>query len=63
LTITGVELESNCTVSVFNLAGKMVKKLVLEQDGQIDLSDLKSGLYIIAIIAQNETNNFKLLKE
>ncbi len=41
----------------------MVKKLVLEQDGQIDLSDLKSGLYIIAIIAQNETNNFKLLKE
>ncbi|HMT71881.1 MAG TPA: T9SS type A sorting domain-containing protein [Saprospiraceae bacterium] len=62
LTITGVELESDCSVSVFDLAGKMVKKLVLDQDGQTDLSDLHSGLYIIAIIAKNETKNFKLLK-
>ena len=62
LTITGVELESDCSVSVFDLAGKMVKKLVLDQDGQADLSDLHSGLYIIAIIAKNETRNFKLLK-
>ena len=62
LTITGVELESDCSVSVFDLAGKMVKKLVLDQDGQADLSDLHSGLYIIAIIAKNETKNFKLLK-
>ncbi len=62
LTITGLELESDCSVSVFDLAGKMVKKLVLDQDGQTDLSDLHSGLYIIAIIAKNETKNFKLLK-
>ena len=49
------------TIEIFDILGKMVINTTIEPNGNLDISKLKSGLYIITIKNYNET--FKLVKE
>ena len=47
-------------VEVFDIQGKLVKKILSFQD-QINISDLKAGLYFVQITAANKTTTKKLV--
>jgi len=50
-------------VLIYNIYGKLVKQVAMHENQlQIDISDLDSGMYIINIISQEEINTEKLIK-
>ncbi|HCL07146.1 MAG TPA: T9SS C-terminal target domain-containing protein, partial [Flavobacteriaceae bacterium] len=47
-------------VKIFDVQGKLVKEIISFQD-QINISDLKAGLYFVQITAANKTTSKKLV--
>jgi len=54
----------NYSLRVFNILGRLVlEKQIAKVDSKIDLSSLKSGMYLISIISKNQSKIFKILKK
>ncbi len=52
------------TVSVFNLVGqKVLTKSINTKQAKIDMSNLASGVYLVKVIANQQTNTIKISKE
>jgi hypothetical protein len=50
-------------VSIFNITGQNVKNIFMEND-QIDVADLKKGIYFIQIMDKtDEINTIKFVKK
>ena len=54
------DFDSITAVEIFDIQGKLVKEIVSFQ-GQINISDLKAGLYFVQITAANKTTAKKLV--
>lgn len=54
------DFDAITAVEIFDIQGKLVKEIVSFQD-QINLSDLKAGLYFVQITANNKTTAKKLV--
>ncbi len=51
-------------VSLFDILGKLIlNKGISETSNSINLEDTKTGIYIIKIQSQNQTNTYKLIKQ
>ena len=51
-------------ISVYDLQGRLVlKKLLLTQKSDINMSSFKSGIYIIKMVLDNKIENFKIFKD
>ncbi len=51
-------------VTIYNLLGQeVVSKVIIENDTQIDLSDLSAGTYIAKIDADSQNKTIKIIKE
>ena len=52
------------TVEVFNLVGQRVGvKVINAAEGQIDMSNLASGTYVVKITSENQVKTFKVIKQ
>jgi len=64
---TDVESEGNLSVSVRDMSGKLVYSSAFNVDGKqitpIDLSHLKSGIYIISTLQNGNENHQRLIKD
>ena len=54
------DFDAITTVKIFDVQGKLVKEIISFQD-QINISDLKAGLYFVQITAANKTTSKKLV--
>ena len=54
------DFDAITAVKIFDIQGKLVKEIVSFQ-GQINISDLKAGLYFVQITAANKTTSKKLV--
>ena len=54
------DFDAITVVEIFDIQGKLVKEIVPFQD-QINISDLKSGLYFVQITSANKTTSKKLV--
>ena len=54
------DFDAITAVEIFDIQGKLVKEIVSFQD-QINISDLKAGLYFVQITAANKTTAKKLV--
>ena len=54
------DFDAITAVKIFDLQGKLVKEIISFQD-QINISDLKAGLYFVQITAANKTTSKKLV--
>ncbi|TPV35919.1 T9SS type A sorting domain-containing protein [Paucihalobacter ruber] len=65
LTISGVNVLSNATISLYDLNGRIIKKQsnIFENSITIDLSHLQPGMYIISIANDNFTYSEKIIKQ
>ena len=54
------DFDAITTVEIFDVQGKLVKEIISFQD-QINISDLKAGLYFVQISAANKTTSKKLV--
>ncbi len=54
------DFDAITAVEIFDIQGKLVKEIVSFQD-QINISDLKAGLYFVQITAANKTTSKKLV--
>ena len=54
------DFDAITAVEIFDIQGKLVKEIVSFQ-GQINISDLKAGLYFVQITAANKTTSKKLV--
>ena len=54
------DFDAITTVKIFDVQGKLVKEIISFQD-QINISDLKVGLYFVQITAANKTTSKKLV--
>jgi hypothetical protein len=61
ITIIGIDDYSG--VELYDLSGSLVKKLVIDEDGSTDISDVASGSYLLVIRNQNEQKEYPLIKE
>ncbi len=56
--------ENITEVAIFNLLGqKVMVKAMNAPDGQVDMSQLASGAYIVKVSAGNDTKSIKVIKE
>lgn len=56
--------EGEYHVAVFDILGKeILSSIVVSQQGQIDLLDFNSGIYIIRITSGNTHHNYQIVKE
>ncbi|MCD4698214.1 MAG: T9SS type A sorting domain-containing protein [Bacteroidales bacterium] len=55
---------ANHKISVYNLQGKRVKEKFVNQDetSEINLSNIRSGVYILNIKNQDQSTNYKIIK-
>lgn len=62
--IIGYDNESNKTVYLYDLTGKLLisKKLAISRIS-LDLSDYTSGIYVLKILLGNNSNECKIIKE
>jgi endonuclease I len=58
-----IENQQPTTVEIFNSLGQRVVKRLVSNSGQIDLQNLKTGVYIVQLTMANQTKNYKLLKQ
>lgn len=49
------------TINLYSVTGKLIKEIQLPKN-QIDLSNLKSGIYFIEVISENKKEILKLIK-
>ncbi len=61
LYLTNTHGMGNRTVQVMDVAGKPILEASVNA-GQIDVSDLKSGVYVLRIVINGETLNRKFVK-
>ena len=54
------DFDAITAVEIFDIQGKLVKEIISFQD-QINISDLKAGLYFVQITAANKTTSKKLV--
>jgi len=59
VTISGI----NGTVAIYSINGKLVYNAIVNGTSTINLEALNSGLYIIEVIENNTTANYKLIVE
>ena len=59
--ITIISKESNYTIQVFNLNGKVIKNLKASETSTIELSDFATGMYIFKLKSNEITRNFKII--
>lgn len=60
VTIT-TALDDTINVEVFDMSGKQVKKAVIQPDTNLDVSNLRSGIYIVRLEQNNATTTKKLV--
>ena len=61
LYLTNTQGIGNRTVQVLDVAGKSILEAPVNA-GQIDVSDLKSGVYVLRIVINGEMLNRKFVK-
>jgi fructose 1,6-bisphosphatase len=60
VTIT-TALDDTINVEVFDMLGKQVKKTVIQPNTNLDVSQLRSGIYIVRLEQNNATTTKKLV--
>jgi hypothetical protein len=60
-----IQLNDNCDqVMVYNLSGQLVKKVENYTRGKaIDISDCKSGIYLVEVVKANQKVHNKIIKQ
>lgn len=62
IQIRGLEKLNNPTIKISNILGKQVLQSNLN-DHKIDVSALKSGMYILTILSENTSKSLKFIKQ
>ena len=60
--IVGENLEGS-ELSIFNTTGVLIQRLQLSTNGQVDVSDLPSGLYFLELRNKDVLGRGKIIKE
>jgi hypothetical protein len=58
-----IELPSTANVDVYNMLGERVKSIRSVESGQIELSDLTRGMYILKIGTHEVTQSYRIIKQ
>ncbi|MFT7073106.1 S8 family peptidase [Patiriisocius sp. Uisw_017] len=55
---------SSATVSLYTLSGQQLNTKVLSNvDSQLDISSLATGMYLVTVVSENNSNSFKIIKK
>lgn len=63
LTIELNDSSSNCQIEILDILGKKVISLEIQKIGQIDVSALASGTYLVKLNSENRTNVVRFIKQ
>ncbi|MCZ4317750.1 T9SS type A sorting domain-containing protein [Aequorivita viscosa] len=63
ITIALNDVSSNYEVTIFNVLGKKVYASEIQKDGQIDVSGLASGTYLVKLNSDNKSSVVRFVKQ
>ncbi len=64
LNISFPEQVSSATLTLYNILGsKVLEQQISATNNSLEVSDLKSGVYLASISSEGKTNSFKIIKE